>query len=301
MASNSVRTDEELNNPQFNYFIAFKLDINETNPEVIEQAVKKRLNFPGGDVRTRRLIELKNDIIEIMCNDAVFDGTEYVPHAGGRKQEADRALELKLNEAVTLVQNICAMSGRKDLELGELEKIRAGAMGYFTLTEFKNRLEALPLGIKVSSTAQRVMLFGEYSKIEDYLTIVNKKDLYDFLGVSNTASTAEITSASNLAYANGIKATNLSLRQAVSGLCMCVKKLLLTSDYKFRTYYDYYLKLKDSVWKMLALRRSYGLNALTAEEHRAFIQIIVNAVSVDEVEAEMIFAVGCKYYNISVS
>ena len=300
MASNSVRTGAELNDPKYNYFIAFDIDIAEFNPDVILRKIKMKLSAAIGNMHTRRLLELKNDIIEVMCNDAVFDGTSYVPKMGGRKMEADNATELKLNEAVSLIENICTVSGRKTLEYSELEKIQIGARGYFTVAELKKRVEDLPQGIKVMSTAQRVMLFSDYSKIEEYLTIVQKKDLYDFLGVSDTASTAEITSASNVAYAGGIKATNLSLKQAVSGLCMCTKKLLLNEDPKYRTYYDYYLKIKDSVWKMIGLRRAYGIKTLTPEEYKGFVQIISNAVSVEETEAEMILAVGCKYYNISV-
>ena len=32
-----IRTQEELNNPEFKYFIAFKLPLNETDPKKIEE------------------------------------------------------------------------------------------------------------------------------------------------------------------------------------------------------------------------------------------------------------------------
>lgn len=88
--ANSQRTSAELNNPEYNYFIAFKIELNEVNKGKIEANIKTVTGSPKGDLLTRRLIELKNDAIEIMCNDAVYDDKvkQYVPNRGGRSKRS---------------------------------------------------------------------------------------------------------------------------------------------------------------------------------------------------------------------
>ena len=301
MASNSVRTSDELNDPQFNYFIAFDFEITETNPKVIEQAVKVKLGNPSGNIRLRRLLELKEDILETMCNDAVLNGTAYEAKKGGRKQEAARAIEFKLNEAVATIQDMCSKSDRKFILYSDLENMRIKAKRYFTVEDLKKRIDYLQQqGIKIIDNIDKTMDFSEYKKVDENLTKVKKRDLYDHIGVSPNASNAEITDANDKTYSNGSKTNDLSLKQAVSALHASAKKLLLNADPKYRKHYDYYLKLKDSVWSKLELRKTYGLN-LSMEEYEEFVQITIDTISVPLDEAERILAIGCKYNNIFVS
>lgn len=88
------RTPDELKNPDFNYYIAFKIDLNETDKAKIEPIIKKALSNTGGSLTIRRLIELKNDIIQIMCNDAVFDGTKLSTEFGGTKERSRSSEEI---------------------------------------------------------------------------------------------------------------------------------------------------------------------------------------------------------------
>lgn len=65
------RTSDELKNPELNYYIAFKIDLKEIDKEKIELAIKKVLSSTGGSMTLRRLIELKSDIIQIMCRRSI--------------------------------------------------------------------------------------------------------------------------------------------------------------------------------------------------------------------------------------
>lgn len=301
MAGSPRRTPEELKDPQFNYYIAFDFEITETNSKVIEEAVKKKLSSATGSLRGRRMLELKNDILEVMCNDAKFDGNSYVPKKGGRKEEAEHAVEFKLEEAVEIIQDMCAKSGRKFILFSDLENIRTKAKRYFSVDDLKKRIDYLQQqGVKIIDNVDKTMPFNEYKKVEENLSKAKKRDLYDFLGVPPNATADQISKAHDATYSSGTKTNDLALKQAVSGLCASVKMLLLNKEAKYRKNYDYYLKLKDSVWSKLELRKVYGMN-LSMEEYEEFVQITVDALSVAIDEAERILAVGCKYYSIFVS
>ncbi len=301
MAGNPRRTEEELKDPQFNYFIAFDFEITETNTKQIEQTVKVKLSSAGGSIRSRRFLELKDDIIETMCNDAKFNGSVYEPKKGGRKEEAAHAVEFKLDEAVEIIQDMCSKSGRKFILYSDLENIRTKAKRYFTVDELKNRISYLQeQGIKIIDNIDKTMPFNEYKKVDENLTKAKKRDLYDFLGVSNTATSKEISDAHDKTYSSGTKTNDLALKQAVSGLCASAKTILLNSDPKYRKNYDYYLKLKDTVWSKLELRKTYGIN-LSMDEYEEFVQIVIDSIGVTLNEAERILAIGCKYNNIFIS
>lgn len=302
MAVNTRRTEEELKDPQFNYFIAFDFEITETNPKTIEQNVKVKLSTTAGsNLRLRRLLELKDDIIEIMCNDAKFNGAVYEPKKGARKEEAARAVEFKLAEAVEIIQDMCAKSGRKFILYSDLENIRTKAKRYFTVDELKKKIDYLQQqGIKIIDNVDKSMPFNEYKKVEENLAKAKKRDLYDFLGVKSNASAEEISAAHDSTYSSGTKTNDLALKQAVSGLCASVKTLLLNKDTNYRLNYDNYLKLKDSIWGKFELRKLYGIN-LSMEEYEEFVQIAVDTLGVPLNEAERILAVGCKYYSLFVS
>ncbi|MGN0806013.1 MAG: zinc ribbon domain-containing protein, partial [Candidatus Coproplasma sp.] len=106
--------------------------------------------------------------------------------------------------------------------------------------------------------------------------------------------------ANDKAYSDGTKTNDLKKKQAVSGLNASVKTLLLAADAKYRTNYDNYLKLKDSVWSKFELRKTYGLN-LSIDEYEEFVQIVIDSIGVKVDEAERIIFVGCNYYRIFIA
>ena len=65
----ATRTPEELKNPKLNYFIACKLGVDATNVNDITKAIANACGGTGGDVISRRLIELRSDIEETLLKD----------------------------------------------------------------------------------------------------------------------------------------------------------------------------------------------------------------------------------------
>ena len=187
MAKNLVRTPKELNDPAFNYFIAFKIDLKETDKTKIEPLIKKVLSNPKGDVISRRLLELKADVMEIMCEDSLYDeqSETYRKNAGGRKKEAQRAKDLKLKDTLGVIQILCKT--RTTLMRSEIKNICETVntpVVFFTLDELENAIKPLlSQGIKIIDNIDKSSIpFDKYKKTEDFLKALDKKDLYDFLG-----------------------------------------------------------------------------------------------------------------------
>lgn len=299
--ANSQRTSAELNNPEYNYFIAFKIELNEVNKGKIEANIKTVTGSPKGDLLTRRLIELKNDAIEIMCNDAVYDDKvkQYVPNRGGRAKEAARAKKYKLDEAVSLIGLLCQT--RKTLLKSEIIDICRTAnktITYFTEEELFSAITRFTeLGVEIVDNIDKTILFSEYQQAEKRLETVNKKDLYDYLGLTVSASLADIQAKAKELYKESQKTTDLKRKQAVSQLDGSIKKIFATQQ--SRQTYDQYLALKKSVWDKFALIKSYNIKEITIEEYEKYIQIVRDTLKVSAVEAERIIGVGCKFFQLS--
>ena len=201
--TNLQRTTEELKNSDYNYFIAFKIDVKETNSTKISDAIKTLLSSTSGSVIGRRLNELKNDAIEIMCNDAIFENGNYIANRGGRKKEAEAAVAFKKKEARGIIETLCRT--RKTLLKSDILDICDKAnkpVGFFTEEDFIK--EILPyltgLGVKIIDNIDTKIPFNDFEKIEKLLEPLNKKDLYDFLDLDKTASLDAIRTASDQKY-----------------------------------------------------------------------------------------------------
>ena len=64
---NKTRTAAELQNPDLNYFIAYRINVNETDVSKIEDALKKQRNtFASNQTNiNNRLVELINNVCPI--------------------------------------------------------------------------------------------------------------------------------------------------------------------------------------------------------------------------------------------
>ena len=299
--TNSQRTSAELNNPEYNYFIAFKIELNEVNKGKIEANIKTVTGSPKGDLLTRRLIELKNDAIEIMCNDAVYDDKtkQYVSNRGGRAKESASAKKFKLDEAVSLIGLLCQT--RKTLLKSEIIDICRTAnktITYFTEEELFNAITRFTeMGVEIVDNIDKTILFSEYQQAEKRLETVNKKDLYDYLGLTVSASLADIQAKAKELYKESQKTTDLKRKQAVSQLDGSIKKIFATQQ--SRQTYDQYLALKKSVWDNFALIKSYNIKEITIEEYEKYIQIVIDTLKVSATEAERIIGIGCKFFQLS--
>lgn len=299
MAINAVRTADELRDISFNYFIAFKIDLKETDKTIIDPTIKKWLSVTKGDVYSRRLIELKTDILEIMVNDSVLDpatGT-YKPNAGGRAKEAQAAKNLKIKEAIDVVQRVCLT--RTTIFTSEIKKIYDTAnspVEYFTEAEFDVAIKPLlASGVNLVNNLDASIPFDKYQKSEQYLKTINKKDLYDFLGCDNTASKQVLEEKSGNQYKESQKIIDKGKKQAMGSLCALVKELILASP-EAKKNYDNYLALKDDVWEDFEKRKAFGIKDISIDEYGEYAKKIMDILKVKVGEAEKMLAVACKFF-----
>lgn len=303
MAVNPIRTPEELKDPEFNYFIAFKVGLNETDKTKIEPKIKTVLSDPKGSVHSRRLLELKNDIMEIMCNDAVYDpntGT-YKANAGGRAKEAAAAKAVKLRSTVEMVEILCQT--RKTLLQSDIDDLCNSAnkpVSYFTADELKNELQYLQkMGVKIIDNVDTRIPFGDYQKVEQLLKALEKTNLYEFLGLDSKASEADITAKTDEVYKNSQKTNDLKKKQAMGDLCSRVKKIILASK-DARKSYDQYLVLKEDVWGDFEKRKSFGVKEMSMADYQKYVQTAIDLLKIGVDEAEKILAIGCKFFQITI-
>ncbi len=299
MEENSVRTARELSNPEFNYYLAFKIDLAQTDITEIERTIKRFISNPKGDLKTRRYLQLKDDIYEIMIYDSTYNEQSkvYTKGTGGRKIEAQRAREFKLAEAINAIKTLCkARPFVLKTEIRKIYEVINKPIKYFSVEEFETAVKAnLNQGVEiVENKYDDKIPFADYQRIESWLECFDKKDLYDFLGCSHTATADEITLKNNEQY-KGKVSLDLKRMQAISFLCSMVQDHLCKTQ-KARETYDLYLKSKD-VFDELKIRRKVNLTYLFRSEYDAFFKKL-NAINGQR--AEEILLQACKYFKIVV-
>lgn len=300
--SNSQRTKEELDNPEFNYYLAFKIPLIENNITKIDNKIRKSLNDTGGSVLLRRLNELKDDSIEVMCNDATFDGTKYIPNSGARAKEAASAKKFKLKDAVNMILILCKT--RNILLKSEIQDLCNNAnksAKYFSEEEFFQEISYLSgQGIKIVDNTDRNIPLNNFEKADSLLLIMDKKDLYDFLGVTNSATDDQIKMAIDKknTEANEIRCADQKKAQSIGDLVSSASGSLLNTV--TRKEYDRYLIIKDKVWGELAKRKKFGIKELSMDEYRNYTQIAIDELKISLDEAEKMIAIGCKYYHLTL-
>ena len=303
MAQNNQRTAEELLDCKFNYYLAYRIDPAEKDKTKIENKIKQARNDASGDVAGRRLTELRTDSIEVMVNDAVFDGNKYIPNSGGRQKELAAAKKFQLKDAVGVVEMLCR--SRNMLLKSELEDIYRNAakpVAFFTDKEFYAAIDyLLKTGVKVIDNVDSRIPFRDYEQAEQHLEPLKKADLYDFLGLSHTASADEIKSAKEKAYQQSTKISNDNKKkQSISAVCGDVQKILLV-DAKGRATYDQYLLLKDKVWSEFQSRKDFSVKDLSLDEYEKYVQTTMDLAKVSVEQAEQIIGIGCKNFQLSVT
>ena len=308
--ADSRRTPEELKNIEFNYFVAFRIELNLTDPTKIQDKIKTVYSSPAGDLKSRRLLELKDDVNEIMVNDSVFDpatGT-YKKGAGGRKKELDAAKKMKLDGAVDFLVDLCKtrdtilMSEIDDLAKRDNPNTTNEAAKFYSKDDLVKALQDATKGtaVKIIDNMDNSIPFNDYKKIDEQLATAQKNTLYEFLGLPQNASEADLKKANKDKYSESSKwgGAKLKEKQLYSTLCgFCTKHL---EDPAKRKSYDQYILLKDTVWEQFKQRQIRGLKNLTFDEYIGFVELVKKTLSVSTQEAEKIIAVGCKYFTLTI-
>ncbi len=301
-----VRTQQELSSASFNYFIALKLGAKETNTKVIEKAIAEIKSLTDDDAYGERLKKLTADMTEVLINDAVFDPSRngYVPNSGARKRESDAAVKFKLAEMMELVKNICLNNGM--IFKSELQALRNNAnkeANYYSFPELEKEFLAFNASgaVKYVDDITGIKIpFKDFDRISESLTSSLKMTtLYEFLGVSPTASEQEISSAKQKAYNDYMAKGDRSFRTLGKTLCGDVETILLVKD--ARKQYDYYVKLRDKVWKQFALRRQFGAKSISLNEFYSFAQIVMDTLKLGLDEVQTMLGAGLKTYGLTVA
>ena len=289
----SERTPEELKNPKYNYFIACKLGIDANNTNEITKAIASACGNTSGDIVSRRLIELRSDIELTLLKDPAK-----------KKEEAERAKQFKLDDVMQIISSKVKSNGiiyRSELQ--DLCNTVNKTLKYFTFPELEDCFNKFNSNnaVKFIDNITNVIPLSDFDKVSDILsTPPAKKDMYEFLGIPNTASEAEIDAAQQRVYQEANKKSDLKVKQTANTVCGLVKSILL-KDKKTRQQYDYYIILKDEVWGNFRLRKSYGAKDITLKEYYDFATIIQNRTKLPISEVEEMLGAGLKYYNLMVS
>ena len=305
----STRTADELKDIKYNYFVAFKVELTLTDPKKIEEKIKTTTSNSGGDIYSRRLLALKDDAIEVMVNDAIFEAGGYKRNAGGRKKELEAAKKMKLNDTVQFLVMLCKT--RDTILMSEIDEIcrrenpttTNDAAKFFTKDELVKSLQDAVKGtnVKIIDNMDATIPFNDYKKIDEQLNTAQKVDLYDFLGVAKTATAQEIKTANDARYAESSKwgGSKLKEKQLYSNLCGYGTKHLVENAEKRKTY-DNYIALKDEVWKVFAERQQRGIKELLMDEYSHFVEVVVQKLKTSIGDAEKIIAIGCKYFTLTI-
>lgn len=305
---------DELNNPELNYFLAFGISLTESNSSKIEDSIKKYISGlrNGATVVQLRLKELKDDAIEIMCNDATFDENsgKYVPNSGGRKREADAAKVFKMEEAAQGVRS--KAKTKSTIFKSEIAAICDKAnspIKFFSDEEFYSRIEKElnSNGIKIIDDLDVEIPFKKFEKAQKQVESFPQKfvpedkrpakNLYDVLGVSKTEKPDKIKMKSDALY--GKRGSDKKDAQSIEAICGSVKSILL-QDVKTRNAYDQYLVLKDDVWIPFSEMEKWGLIQMNFSDYEKSVDVVKNLLHVSVAEAERIVAIGCKAYKLQV-
>jgi len=285
----TARTPEELNNPDYNYYLAFVIDPTERDVEKIKTTMAQRKNaFTQGTVVQRRLKELYNEAVTIMSDKP------------SRDEEFNNAKRFKLDTAKSSI--IVIARGKGKIYKSDFKKIAESTNKWLQPDEIEREVAYLAQqGVKIIDDTKTSLDFLTYEKVEKLLKTAGKNDLYDLLGNPPTAPIATLTGTVTSVY-NSVSGKADPKSTAINQICGEAKKVF--KDANSKKYYDIYLATKD-IWSEFALRRSTGMTDMELKEFLAYSEKAKAALkplginSVDDIE--VLLAEGLNSYRIAVA
>ncbi len=300
MADMNLRTNDELLLQDYNYYIFFKIEPNETDVAKIEKTIlQERNKWTQGLPIQRRYKELYSDVTNVMINDVGFDpakNTYSVP--GARAKELANAKRLKLGEAVRLLTSMAGNKGR--LYKSEvLQILGAEKYPWFALADLEREVDLLvKQGVKYIDDTQSVIDFRKYKEVEKYLVTVKKNNLFEVIGGSPKDSVATLNANVNTVYAN-LKNKTTAEGTATDKLLGIAKIIFKTEETKEK--YNDYLTIKKDVWDELELRQNHGIKEITIDEFLNYAEKMKAALGADIDTVELQLAAGLKEFKIIVT
>jgi len=294
---NTARTPAELKNQEYNYYLAFRIEPTENDMAKIKMAIDR--GSMGGHTNPieRRLRDLRNEAVEIMTNNSL------------REEEYQSAKKFKFDAAKKTFEIIAKIG--KPIYKSDLEKIATTSRKWLTAEEIEMYLQRQ--GIKVingtsnlvasknTTPATRNFDFNNYMRIKTALKIIDKKDLYDFLGKSPNASVSELINVLQTEGSRAFKSSNfnanLIARRELLGLAMPIFK-----DINKKKYYDIYLSTKD-IWDDFATLSSSGIPELNENGFSMYFENAKNTLkpfNLANADVKNLLNEGLNFFRIAV-
>lgn len=288
-APTKTRTALELQNPNLNYYIAFKIDPKVTDVSKIDEAIKKKRNTFAKDqsVINSRLVELKEDIDQVMLHDATYavdaNGLgSYTQNNGGRKKEADAARRFYLQEATEAAKALCERGYIWDKEIAQI----AEKMGV-AIQDLQNAISSLfqqGIELKKTSETKREVPFKTFDNIEQCLRTLNKKDLYQFLTLPESSTLDQLLKKNQEVYSDAQKQGKSSTQKATVDLTGYIKVVFKSAGAKRE--YDTYYHCKEQVWDKLSMFKDSGIKSVNDALFVKFVDVLIQHAGLSATDAE---------------
>ncbi len=282
----TLRTQDELNNPDYNYYLGYNIAPVEKDEKKIESAMAQKKNtFTQGTPVQRRLKDLYTEAVKIMTNKTL------------REEEFQAAKKMKLETAEKTI--VAIVKSRGTVYKSDLQKTVNASDKWFTEDEIEKKISyLLQQGAKIIDDTKRSLDFLTYDKIEKFLKTIGKSNLYDLLGIPQNAALNTLQSAVTTIY-NSVNGKTDAKSTATNGVCGEAKKIF--KDDNSKKYYDIYLATKD-IWDEFALRRNTGISEMELKEFLAYSEKAKNALktlAITDVDyIEVLLAEGLSYFRI---
>ena len=281
------RTPQELNDADFNYYLAYIISPSEKDAKKIETAMAQRKNdFTGGTPVQRRLIELYKESIEIMVN-----------NPQSRDNELQSAKKIILEGAKKTIELAAKQRGK--IYKTVIKKIVGAANSkYNWITEAdidKETAYLLGEGVKIIDDTKRTFNFMIYDELEKYLKNFNKKNLYDFSALPQSENVKNLSDGV-LNECKKVTGKPTDPKPTAAGKIKGIAGTIF-KDNNTKKQYDEYLATKD-IWDELSALRSYGVTEIELSKYIEYSEKIKNILKNPNIDyIEVLLAEGLKNYG----
>ncbi len=308
-----IRTADELNDVEYNYFRYYGIKPSEKDPNAISTIIKKKASDTNPKY-PRLARDLKDDAQQILVNDATYNGTSYVSNSGGRKKEADALKRLVLDKAKSYVQN--SSKARKIIFYSLIQKITdspenvIAGENIFTFDELLSEVKYLEKSGFQFIDENKADPFASFEGMDQYFITVNCKDLYGFLGLTKDVNGVQVPNlnASDQEIASGLAqkkaewaklpTSDRNRKNAYSKLNGKVPLILQKPDQ--RKLYNYFISYYDDIWSKFKEKKTYNDFDLDFDEFTRYVSIISANEKIDSTKAREILVLGLHHYSLNL-
>jgi hypothetical protein len=282
----TLRTPEELNNSEYNYYLAYVIDPGEKDAKKIETAMAQRKNnFTQGTVVQRRLKDLYAEAVKIMTDKSFRD------------EEFQAAKKFKLEKTEKSITAIAR--GRGVIYKSDFKKMADASGKWLTSDEIEKKTSyLLQQGANIIDDTKTSLDFLTYDKIEKFLRTIGKNNLYDLVDAGQNSSISVLLTAVTAIYATASGKTDPK-NTAINQICGEAKKIF--KDDNSKNYYDIYLAAKKEIWEEFSLKRDTGISEIALKEFLEYSEKAKKLLKISDIDyIEKLLAEGLYFYHITV-